>query len=205
MSGWSSLLDQGIPRQLVAQFIEASPEFATDLVRSLYSTYLHRQPDPQGLAAWVSYLESGASAESIATRLVSSPEFRAEPGNGTNDGFLDALYQSALNRSVDSATRLYWDQFFGLGGTAAQIAAAIFSSPEYRFDVVEYGYSSFLRRAGDLGGVVSFTNALAAGASDAFFLSVLVGSEEYFQLVTWVQESCHCPAGIVKGNAATPL
>jgi uncharacterized delta-60 repeat protein len=184
LSGWGSILDQGVPRQVVTHLVEESPEFTADRVRFFYSTYLHRQPDSQGLAAWVSYLEAGGTNEGLSTLLVSSPEFLLGIGKGTNYGFLDALYQNALNRAVDSATRSLWDQFFEEGGTAAQVAGAIFSSAEYRFDVVELGYTSFLRRVGDLSGVVNFTNALAGGASDALYFSVLLGSEEYFQRVT---------------------
>ncbi len=183
LSGWGSILDQGVPRQVVTLLVEASPEFTADRVRFFYSTYLHRQPDSQGLAAWASYLEAGGTNVGLSAFLVSSPEFRLGLGKGTNDGFLDALYQNALNRAVDSATRSLWNQFLEAGGTAAQVAGAIFSSAEYRFDVVELGYTSFLRRVGDLSGVVNFTNALAGGASDALYFSVLLGSEEYFQRV----------------------
>ena len=117
LAAWSSLLDQGASRQFVALAIERSPESVTDSVNLLYAKYLHRQADPQGLLFWTSYLLGGGSVEALSTTFASSPEFLAGQGQGTGDGFLNALYQDALNRSVDAPSLAFWHQQFAQGVT----------------------------------------------------------------------------------------
>jgi uncharacterized delta-60 repeat protein len=180
LTAWSGLLELGITRQAVSYLILNSPESRQKIVRNAYSEYLHRQPDQQGLFAWASYLAMGGTPTGLAIALASSPEFFDVEGASTADGFLDALYQSALNRSVDSAARLFWNQLFDQMGTTDQVAVAVFSSPEYRSDLVAEGYHTFLRREGDSGGIATSTQALDAGISDVILTSVLLGSDEYF-------------------------
>ncbi len=115
--------------------------------------------------------------------LVSSPEFVQGQGHGTRDGFLDALYQDALNRAVDPGGRAAWDQAFANGATFAQVAAAILASQEYRQDIVTLGYEHFLRREPEAAGLNGFTAMLAAGARDQQVYAIMVGSDEYFQRV----------------------
>src|SRR5207244_301 len=161
LAGWSGMLDQGTSRDQVVLAIEASSEYATHTVNALYAQYLHRAADPSGLSTFVHFLQSGGTDEQVIDFLVSSPEFLQ--AHDTVDGFLDALYQDALNRAVDPSGRAGWAQAFAGGASFAQVAAAILASPEYRQDLVTGAYELFLRRQPDPGGLNLSTMALAQG------------------------------------------
>jgi uncharacterized delta-60 repeat protein len=183
LAQWSAMLDQGISRMQVVRQIQTSQEFPTDEVNTLYAQYLHRGVDPTGLNASLSFLRSGGTVEQLITLLVSSTEFRQTQAGGTNDGFLNALYQDALNRAVDPAGRSTWDQAFTNGASSAQVASAILASTEYRQDVVKQGYELYLRRQADPSGLSTFTNLLNQGTRDEVVYAFIIGSPEYFQRV----------------------
>jgi Domain of unknown function (DUF4214) len=183
LAQWSDLLDQGTSRMQVVLDIQSSPEFTRYTVNSLYSRYLHRFADPIGLTDSVNFLRAGGTVERLIGALVSSPEFLQGQGKGTRDGFLDALYQDALDRAVDPGGRAAWDQALASGVSYAQVAAAILASPEYRQDLVTESYEFFLRRPPDPAGLSAFTTPLALGILDGQVLATIAGSPEYFQRI----------------------
>jgi uncharacterized delta-60 repeat protein len=181
LAQWSGLIDRGTSRTQVALDIEFSPEYTGRTVNALYAQYLHRTADPGGLSNSVNFLRSGGTIEQLIGILVSSPEFIQGQGKGSADGFLDALYQDALDRAVDPGGRAGWKQALANGASFAQVAAAILASSEYRQDIVTAAYELFLRRQPDTGGLNGFTAALGQGARDEQVFAVIVGSPEYFQ------------------------
>jgi hypothetical protein len=62
-----------------------------------------------------------------------------------------------------------------------QVAATIFSSPEYQQNLVESYYQRFLRRPVDPEGLAAWVESLQRGATDAQVLARFVTSQEYFQ------------------------
>ena len=183
LAEWVGLLDQGINRSQVVGAIEVSQEFLTHAVNLLYAQYLHRTADPTGMNASINFFRFGGTMEQLIAVLVSSPEFRQSQGQGTNDGFLNALYQDALNRALDPSGRAAWDQALANGASYAQVADAILSSTEYRQDVVEEAYGLFLRRKADPSGLDNFTAVLNQGIRDESISALIIGSSEYFQRV----------------------
>jgi hypothetical protein len=174
-------LDSGsATRAQVVQGLLGSADYRAALVTDLFNLYLHRSPDPTGLATYTTDLAQGQTVEQVESQLVGSPEYYQNRGGGTNDGFLNALYPDALNRPVDPAGRQAFDQALASGTTTAQVAAIIFSSDEFRRDLVEGFYQRFLHRAADTAGLNALTTALAQGATDADVIAVLVLSAEYF-------------------------
>jgi hypothetical protein len=99
----------------------------------------------------------------------------------TSDGFLNALYQDALDRAVDPGGRAVWKQALANGASFAQVAAAILASTEYRQAVVTEAYGLFLRRQPESTGLNAFTAELAQGMRDEQVFAQIVGSQEYFQ------------------------
>jgi uncharacterized protein (TIGR03118 family) len=176
---FAGLAASGNREQVIAD-IENSNEYRTDQVESLYEHYLHRAADPGGLAYFVSVLQSGGTVEQVATALASSPEYFADRGGGTIDGFLDALFQDALGRAVDSGARQFFDQALADGATTAQVAAIVFSSPEYLSDVVNNIYLGFLDRPADSSGLGFWSSQLAQGATDGQIIAAVTASDEYF-------------------------
>jgi hypothetical protein len=128
-------------------------------------------------------LAHGGTLELMDSWILSSQEYYQTRGGGTNDGFLDALFQDTLHRGVDPATRAAFDAFFALGGSRAQAADFVFSSAEYKQILVGSYYEQFLDRPADPGGLHQFTAQLLAGASDFDVMARLIGSDEYFSKI----------------------
>jgi streptogramin lyase len=177
---WSSALSQGALRADIVQGIEGSPEYRTVVVQDLYTRFLHRSVDPSGMTAFTTFLATGGTVEQVETALTGSAEYFRVQGGGTNDGFLDALYRDALNRTVDLSGRSSLDQALNHGVPLAQVGAAVIGSDEFRQDLVQSFYQRFLRRQGETAGLQGWTGVLRAGARDEQVIAEIVGSSEYF-------------------------
>jgi hypothetical protein len=181
LASWSGQLDSGATtRTQVAGAIAGSMEYRSDEVQALYQHYLHRPADPSGLATFVGFLDSGGTVEQMAAIIVGSPEYYAVRGGNTTTGFLTALYQDALNRLPDAAGAAVFTQALGQGLSRAQLAAAVFSSVEYRQDLVQADYLAWLNRPADPAALNGFTAALASGLRDEVLTATLLGSDEFF-------------------------
>src|SRR5207244_7836553 len=98
---FTNALDQGASRTQVAQDITRSLEYRIDVVENLYSRLLHRAVDLSGLIVAVQFLEGGGTDEQLAATIAGSVEYFQNRAGGTNDGFLQALYQDGLGRAID--------------------------------------------------------------------------------------------------------
>jgi uncharacterized protein (TIGR03118 family) len=177
---WSSVLNQGASRAQVVLGIENTTEFHSVTVQGLYQKFLHRTADPTGLNAFTTLLDHGATIEQVEEIITSSPEYFQGRGGNTNDGFLTALYQDALNRAVDPNARTVFDQFLAANGSRMSVATIIFTSQEFRQDLVRADYLEFLHRPADPTGLAAFVNALNMGARDEQVNAGLIGSAEFF-------------------------
>jgi len=178
---WSGLLDQGTAnRTAVVLAIEQTKEARNFQVQALYNELLHRKADKSGLKTFTNFLMNGGTLESVAAMIAGSPEYFVNRGGSTSDGFLDALYQDVLHRSVDSSGRTAFNNALSAGTTTLQqVASAIFASPEYQQDLVSSFYLLYLHRPVDVAGLNAFTNALQGGATDELVIAEIVGSSEY--------------------------
>ena len=102
----------------------------------------------------------------VASALAASPEFFVTQGGGTNNGFLNALYQAALGRPIDSAALEYLGQELSAGVSRQQIVAAVFSSDEYLTDVVNGLYEHLLQRAADAGALAYWAEPATGRTSE---------------------------------------
>jgi hypothetical protein len=80
---WLAGLQNGLPRQMVAAEIAASPEALARVVTAAYQNVLGRDPDPQGLAGWTASLARGLPPSQMLAAFAASPEFiNAQGGLG---------------------------------------------------------------------------------------------------------------------------
>jgi uncharacterized protein (TIGR03118 family) len=178
---WANQLNQGVSRAQVVAGIESSTEFLDVEVQNAYLQFLHRAVDPLGLGFWVNALQHGATLDQVEAALVGSVEYFQNRGGGTNSGFLTALYQDALNRSVDPLGQAFFAQQLASGATTAQVAAEIFASNEFRQDVVQSFYERFLHRAADPLGLGFFVGALQQGQQEKDVEAAILSSDEFFR------------------------
>jgi hypothetical protein len=180
LSSWTEALDQGqVTRAQVAFGIESSPEYRAAEVQQVYARFLHRAADPAGLSGWVAFLQMGGTREQLEAAVAGSPESYQVRGGDTPNGFLDALYQDALGRAVDSAGLAAWGPVLADGASPAQVAADLFASPEFLEDLVQGLYSSLLHRTADPAALSGWIAALQQGMGEDQVIAGLVDSQEY--------------------------
>jgi len=183
LNAFTGMLNQGVSRGQVVLNIENSMEFRADEVRGLYNQFLHRAADTGGLTGFTNFLANGGTLEQVEAIMVGSPEYFQQRGGGTNDGFLNALYQDALNRAVDPTGRAAFDMALAHGTTTGMVAADVFGGLEFQQDLVRGFYQNLLNRAADMAGLNSFVNALQHGETDQQVIAAIAGSDEFFAKV----------------------
>jgi CSLREA domain-containing protein len=205
--GWSGRLDAGMtPGQVVVAIENAPPlEYLSDLAQSFYPLYMHRSvqlSDGFSPLNFTQMLATGASIESVRALFVSSPEYFITRAGGTAFGLVNAVYQDAFgtpNRAnTDAGAGAYVSMLNNGTITPAAFAAAIFSSDEYRFDLVQSFYQKFfLGRSGSPTEINTWTPVLKGGASDQVLIGVLLGSAEGFK------DAAVTPTAGVQGGPAS--
>ncbi len=169
----------GADRTQVALAIQNSTEFRTAQVQALFQTFLNRPADPVGLNAFTSFLLNGGTVEQLEAVLTGSAEYFQTQGGGTNAGFLSALYLDALGRPIDAAGQATFTQALASGASRTDVAGVIFSSTEFRQNLVQGFYQQFLGRPADVVGLNSFIATLQGGGRQEQIVSALLSSEEY--------------------------
>ncbi|HLJ93814.1 MAG TPA: Ig-like domain repeat protein [Gemmataceae bacterium] len=183
LTAWTAVLDQGVGRTQAALAIQQSHESRGNQVDALYERFLHRKADSSGLNAYVALLFAGGTLDDVRIALTSSSEYLQARGGGTNNGYVMALYEDALNRSPDAGGLATFSQALNQGLTPRQIAAAIFSSKENLQDLIGAYYQQFLNRAADNSGLSAYVQAMQAGTQDQTVIAVLLGSDEFYSQV----------------------
>jgi uncharacterized protein (TIGR03118 family) len=177
---WSNQLNQGATRSQIVLGIESSTESLQVQVQQVYQQFLHRAADPAGLSFWVGALQSGQTLSQVRAGIAGSTEYFQSRGGGTNNGFLTALYQDALNRAIDSTGQAFYTAQLINGATTAQVAAQVFASTEFLQDLVKGYYQAFLHRAADTMGLNFYVGQLQSGTREAVVVAAIIGSDEFF-------------------------
>jgi hypothetical protein len=180
LAAWSGMLDAGATRSQVVLDIENSDEFRSNEVEAVYQRLLHRGADAQGLATFSAFLARGGTVEQVQALIAGSAEYWQKRGGSTKAGFLAALYQDGLSRTPDAPGQASFTQALNSGVSRAQIATAVFSSPEYDQDLVRGLYQKYLGRMPDSFGQALFTGVLQHGARDEAVIAAIAASDEYF-------------------------
>jgi hypothetical protein len=176
---WNGLLASGLSHaQIALGVMTATPEFHTGLVQEMYQLYLHRVADPQGLRDSVAFLNSGGTRAELAVRFVSSPEYYQVRAQNANGGFLDALFQDAFDRSIETSAQKSLADQLASGATRSAVADVIFASAEYQVDVVRSIYLRYLDRELELKGLAIWTALEKSGVLDDALLSRILGETD---------------------------
>jgi hypothetical protein len=178
LAAWSAALGNGQSTTDVAQQIARSPEARAQQVQNLYGQFLHRAADPTGLAAFSAALTGGQTLEQVAAAMVGSPEYVQTRGGGTAPGFLNALYQDALNRPVDATGLAGFSQALAQGASHQQVADQVFASDEFQQNLVDNYYQYFLRRPAESAGLKAWTDDLRHGVTIDQVMAGIAGSPE---------------------------
>ncbi len=105
----------------------------TGQVYRMYQTAFDRSPDRPGLEGWVTGLGTGATdLGKVATGFSNAPEFQALYGGGTNEAFVQALYQNTLNRGGEPAGVAFWTGKLDAGASRAEVLVGFSESNELK-------------------------------------------------------------------------
>jgi Ca2+-binding RTX toxin-like protein len=159
------------------------PSDRAAVVYRMYDSAFDRAPDPLGFNGWISALERGANAETIALSFTGSPEFQQTYGSLSNRGFVEQLYRNVLDREGDDAGVADWTGRLDAGTlTRGQVLVGFSESPEHVEKLrapVEAGlwdaneaassvarlYYAALERAPDASGLTGWTRAVEGGTA----------------------------------------
>jgi hypothetical protein len=178
---FTAALDSGkATRFQVAQAIEASPEYKTDVIEALYQKLLHRAADPSGLNSFLNFLNNGGTAAQVEIAILSSPEFFQSQGGGTNTGYLNAMYQDVLNRPIDPGAAQAFGAYLASGGSRDFLSAFVVNSQESVTDLVNSHYQAYLNRNIDPSGAGTWIPFELQGNPDELVIAAIIGSIEFF-------------------------
>jgi hypothetical protein len=187
LANWTNVLNSGaLSRLQVVQGIRNSVEHFTQEVTDFYLTLLGRTPDSAGLQSWVQHLESGMREEQMAFYFLDSPEYLSQG----DKHFVDAMYQSLLGRSFDTAGEASWLSQLGDDAsgnpthsaslTHEQVITSFLYSQESLTRLTEGYYEVFLQRPADTGGLNGWVGHLQQGTPFLTIGQQFLCSDEFF-------------------------
>jgi autotransporter-associated beta strand protein len=180
---WLAQLNAGLSRNDVSSGFETSPEYRGLVVDNFYQRLLSRAPDAAGRQFFVNLLLTGHSTTEVATLLASSPEYFANHGQGTNAGFISALYQDILLRPATAAEIAAWLPVLQQGGVSSRAGAAfqLLRMPEGVGLAVDDNYREILGRQESALERQAWIDAVFRNAVSPIDLTaVFAGSSEFF-------------------------
>jgi hypothetical protein len=177
---WTNQLNQNLATMSqVALGFTTSPEFRMLEVQDVYQQYLHRSADPIGLSGWTQYLVQGHTVEQLQAEIVASQEYLQRRLGGNTANFLGTVIMDTFNRSVTQADRNMFGNDFNSYGARRSTAQDIFATNEYRQDLVESYYQTYLHRNADPIGLNASVAALGNGVTNEMLIAVIVSSPEF--------------------------
>ncbi len=126
---WLDRMAAGMPQGAVLDALATTDEHRRHLVATAFSSYLGRSPDPGGMDWYVGLLRRSVTATTVRADLLGSAERYSRAG-GTNEGWVDAVYQDVLGRDPEPAGRQYFLDQLAAGVPREPLASAILVAPE---------------------------------------------------------------------------
>ncbi len=179
LSTYETQLSTGTSRFAVAAELLTSTEHRRDLIASYYEQYLGRAADEGGFTTFLTLFGQGGSDETVQAAILGSTEFANRTG-GSDSGFVSALYQDLLNRTVDAAGLATFSGQLATGMSRSAVAGELLTSTEYRRDLINAYYEAYLGRPADSSGIATFVGQFAQGASNDAVQADLLSSEEFY-------------------------
>jgi hypothetical protein len=161
-------------------------EYQQKLVTGYYMTYLGRSPTTAELNAGLGVLQAAAPDLQVQALILSTSEYFAKAG-GTNQNWVNAVYQALLNRAPTSTESSTAVTALNNGTmTLNQVAEGILVSDEYRTDLIQSYYSTYLGRAADATGLANAlayldsTNTETYMIPNEYILVMILSSPEFY-------------------------
>lgn len=179
IDGWVNSLLAGVTRETVASAFHQSVEGLGQFVTQAYSTVLERIPAQSEIDHWVGQLLGGMTERDVLKAFFASGEYQAlHPGDGD---FISSLYTKALSREVTPSELASWESAIQSGSTRETVVNSIFSSTEYREQVIAGVYAEFLKRNPAADEIEYWVENLPTdGTAAAAMRTLALSSDEYY-------------------------
>jgi virginiamycin B lyase len=179
LAGWTKLLDAGVSKFQVTQWIEASPEYRARQTEALYERLLGRAADPMGLGSSMNYLSKGGTTLGLEAILLSSHEYILKH-NATNNWIYAAdVFQAVLGRPANAKDVVYFGKLLDHHTRRDALVRILMRTKEGLGDRVQGFYNLYLHRGAEMGGFLAWRNAFAAGMSESEMTAGFLASDEY--------------------------
>jgi hypothetical protein len=187
MQYWLGKFHEGVARETIASAFANSGEFRSGILAAHYQYFLFRPIDSAGLDYFLALMRfAGFRIQDIDVLLMASDEYY-DFADRIPSEYIRLVYHHLLGREPDSGGMSYWLGQLGPNPGPSQrglVAAAIIYSTEALTPVVGFYYQYVLGRPGDPAGVAYWVGQIQAGHRDEDVIALLIGSDEYFDLVT---------------------
>lgn len=97
-----------------------------------------------------------------------------------NRMFVNAAYESILNRPAEAAAVTAWAQMLDVGLSRVVLTSALVHSDEYYSNVIDADFQRYLNRPVDSASLAALVSLMRARLSDETLESILVGSQEFY-------------------------
>jgi RHS repeat-associated protein len=177
---WTTQLDSGQARTVVANLIDHSAEYFATIITPAYQQFLGRAPDAAGLAYWVGKMQNGLTDEQLEAGFIGSPEYYTHSG-GTNQAWVDAMYNNLLGRAPDAGGDAYWIQQLAHGANRTSVAFGFAASSERESEHITADYLKYLGRVPDGAGLSFWLDQFVNhGKTNEDLITGFLASDEYF-------------------------
>jgi|GEM_PF-5099181 hypothetical protein len=126
---WVSALEAGSGRQAVIESFLVSPAALDTILNTTYARVLHRDPDPDTRAYYLTRMATGMlSCDDLLLTLLQSPQLRWRLARD----FVSALFWSILDRAPNAAELEQWAaEIVEAGVSLSELTRALLESPEH--------------------------------------------------------------------------
>jgi len=179
LNEWGADLNAGTSPTQVVNDIEHTSEYQADEIQGAFEKLLGVAAPSSAVKYLVGLMQGGADFQTVEAMIVGTPEFYSAAG-GTNEAFLNTLYEDFLNRPVDQTGEAAWSALMKAGYSTTQVALGVLSSTEYSTDLVNQDYQTYLGVAPNAASLSAFATALhQSTTTNDMVIASLLGSPEY--------------------------
>lgn len=165
-----------------------SEEHTALLIRETYTALLGRPANQIDLKYWPEWFRATQSIYAITdpllVEIITSGEYGERQANRDADpdlAWLKGAYTDLLKRDLDQGGQTFWLNLLHSGISRRQVSQQLLASVEYRSNLINEYYATYLNRAASNGDRAYWLGQLQAGETREKVLLAIAGSEEAFQ------------------------
>lgn len=184
VSGWTALLAGGTPRSAVASGFNNSDEYRLHMIDTAYLDVLSRPSESGGRLSWLNGMRSGALQPDDVHRIfLSTDEFYATKGGGTDAGYIQALYADIVGRPAVASEVTYWVGRLQQLGRAGVVNGFWFAAETINRQASEL-FTDFLGRTASTSEVATWASMIRGSGLTGSRNSIMSSAEYAARAVT---------------------